>query len=494
MSITVELDAPLDNGPELLIAEIAANYGIAPETCINGLVWAREWHEILSSLHHDDPIDRDILGTAQSQALEALGEIPRDINGDPSFRTLYAAQRALIAMSGDRADEVRAAINGKGIVPIPHFDRLDEIVGVLLERYRNNDFPYYLDGARLPQDVRHMPTEKDLPRGSIAHGNFLFYSGHFMRGTIRSVDAFRRLSRVYLDHPKVFDPHFAKDMDEEELRQIFAENWLGWDNSKVPRYWIENSRRLAERYGCNAWTIIEGETDYRRIQTKMCNDMNGSGFIGFQEKMASMIIYYFVDARPELYFDFPLPSDFHVLRVLSSNEAITFESVPENHDILSSQTMAMIRLICHDYSVTHGISQVEVADALWLYSSSLCNRQPGNKAKEVSGHARWTIIEPAKVDFAKNPSQLEAFTRTCGLCALRQTCTSNLPSKYYYRKGEAVPSRRIEPTDTQLSPHMIDPRDAVSRPKPVIIPASDVLTPASVRLRGRDAPRTPTLF
>ena len=49
---------------------------------------------------------------------------------------------------------------------------------------------------------------------------------------------------------------------------------------------------------------------------------------------------------------------------------------------------------------------------------------------------------------------------------------SALVKYYFYRK--AVPSRRIEPTDTQLSPSY---RDA---DRPILIPAGDVLTPTII--------------
>ena len=475
----------------LIMRGLMDTHGIDHQTARDGLHWAHLWHGELTRLPEETPITDEIIANTRVASLDGM-DINRDINGRPRFRTSYAAERALIAMGGDRSEQIRHLVDSPGIIPIPHFNRLESLLGTLLPIYRDDEFPYYLNRARLPQDVRHMPPEANLPRGSTEHARFLFYSNHFMRGNIRSVDAFKRLSRVYLDHPEVFDPWYASDMDKNELRQILADNWLGRDGTKIPGNWIENSRRLVEQFDGDPWKIIEGETDYEQILDKVANK-NGRGFIGFQEKMTSMLIYYLVDARPELYFDFPLPTDFHVLRVSAANEVITFENVPEDGNIVSPQTLTMLREMYHDYSLQYGVSQIDIANAVWLYSSALCSRQPGNKATEKGGYARKTIIESATIDYIANPKQLAVFNRTCGQCALRGTCTSNIPSKPYYRTGIARLTPRIEPDPNFTDPLLIEQTGHGTRALPVI-PGSDVLCPLSERSRIQAIPDQGRLF
>lgn len=71
-------------------------------------------------------------------------------------------------------------------------DRVDEVIGTILAAYEAGGFPYNQDTVRLPHDPRHMP--ETLERGGREHALFLWASCYYMRGGIKSVDAFRSLS------------------------------------------------------------------------------------------------------------------------------------------------------------------------------------------------------------------------------------------------------------------------------------------------------------
>jgi hypothetical protein len=100
--------------------------------------------------------------------------------------------------------------------------------------------------------------------------------------------------------------------------------------------------------------------------------------------------------------------------------------------------------------------------------------------------------EHYQIDIA-NPKQLAVFNRTCRQCALRGTCTSNIPSKPYYHTGIAQLTPRIEPDPNFTDPLLIEQTGHGTRALPVI-PGSDVICPLSERSRIQAIPDQGRLF
>jgi len=424
---------------------VSYDFGLPEKLCEASSEWAVKWERLLSRHSYSDVDIASLLEATKNEALLDCPAIPRDDNGKPSFRAEYAAQRILTRISPeDKAVKYRNALYGDGLRVIPHFDRLDEIVGVLLEARANNEFPYSHEAANLPQNERNMPPE--LPRGGREHANFLWATCYYMRGGIKSTSAFAGLSELYVQEPELFDPHTAMGDDPSRVTELLKSKGLSFSSSTIGPAWVENARRMVERYEGDPRNIFRGTTDYSELLSKMKNNGRGKGFVGFQEKMVSMITYYLMDSELIPYFDFPLPVDFHVLRVSAANEIITFENTPESGDIYSEQTLAMLRNMYHDFSVTHGISQLDVCNAVWSLSSAICGSQPGNIMLEPGDRnkreGRSTHIIPLPID-TNSPAQIRAYERSCGLCPLEQTCQHNMPSKEYYVRGRAILSPRV---------------------------------------------------
>lgn len=435
------------------IRGVSYDFGIPEELCEKSSAWATKWQKAISRRVASGEDMASALFAAKDDALLNCPSIPRDDNGRPSFRAEYAAQRLLCRIDWNNAAAYHDALYGSDIRIVPHFDRLDEIVDTLLEARADNEFPYTLEAANLPQDERNMPPE--LPCGGREHANFLWATCYYMRGGIKSTAAFAGLSEVYAQEPELFDPYQAMNDDPERIKELLKTNGLAFSSSTIGPAWVENARRMVELYDGDPRNIFQDTTDYDVLLARMKNNGRGKGFVGFQEKMVSMIMYYLMDAELIPYFDFPLPVDFHVLRVSAANEIITFENVPEDGNIYSEKTLATLRAMYHDYSVTHGISQLDVCNAVWSLSAAVCGTQPGNIMLEPGDRnnrdGRKTHIVPLQIDI-NDPAQNRMYERSCGLCPLEKSCMHNMPSKEYYVRGRAIlsPRQRFETIDHGL--------------------------------------------
>lgn len=433
--------------------EVSQEFGISHDLTREATRWALDWKALLEEQGMHSEKNPEQLRAARDTALQRHPSIPRDMNEHASFRAELAAQELLYRFMPDEAPIYRRALEGDGLRVIPHFDRLDEIVGTLLEARSNNEFPYTLDAANLPQDERNMPPE--LPRGGREHANFLWATCYYMRGGIKSTAAFAGLSSLYRDEPGLFDPHNAQHDDPERVTTLLTEYGLAFSAKMIGGAWVENARRMVEHYDGDPRRIFDDASLYKQVLMRVKNRGKGNGFIGFQEKMVSMITYYLMDAELIPYFDFPLPVDFHVLRVSAANEIITFENTPDDGNIYHENTLAMLRGMYHDYSVTHGVSQLDVCNAVWSLSSAICGSQPGNIMLEPGDRnnrdGRSTHIIPLPIDLS-DPRQQTMYDRSCGLCPLEQSCAHNMPSKEYYVRGRGILSERIkfEPVDAGL--------------------------------------------
>lgn len=445
-----------EDNEHALIRRVCEQFGIAETTCARGMVWAKQWHRTLALAESDGVADtKGLLLAARDIASDELGtQLDRDDHGSATFRTRYAATELFLSLSCDREEDYRRILNGEGIIVRPDFKRLDEMLGTLLDARERMAFPYYLESAMLPQDERNMPPQ--MPRGGIEHANFLFHSCYYMRGGIKSVAAFRSLSRIYENYPELFDPHQSRTQDPEMISEVLQEFGLAYKKDEVGKAWAKNAARLSDTYDGDPRRIFEGNPPYDELLRRVKNNGRGAGFLGFREKMTSMLAYYLMADELVPYYDVPLPVDFHVLRVSAATGVVKFENLPDNGDIYHEKTLEMLRAIYHDYSVTHGIRQIEVCDAVWSLSSAICGEQPGNRMSEPNRSegrdGRSTHILPMDIDI-NNSLQQSMYNKSCALCPLEEECELNFPSKAYYVKGVMVGSPRIRfPRTTLFGP------------------------------------------
>lgn len=326
---------------------------------------------------------------------------------------------------------------------------------VIIERWQATprQFPYDQKGAVIPQVVipDYIRNNKEFLF------NFYFYLCLYMRGGIESLQAFKALIRMATDKPELFDPFFAQHLAPEELQPIIA-IYVGWDAKAVTKFWIENSKRLVRNWQGSARTLFKGLNTYdealRRIRNKRTKsewkeacrvDDRGEGFMGFQPKMVSMFVY-FIDWEGLLDkpFIYPTPADFHNFRFGLSLQIIVLHPQPKN--LRSTEKLSEP---WRDFTVRYlkarkgKVTPVELADAIWLFSLTLCGASPltdYHEPKDKNGHGMFAEhggLTRTSVPNFLAPRYRERLKRTCLSCPLISRCILAIPAgPYYQRRGD----------------------------------------------------------
>ncbi|HET6622491.1 MAG TPA: hypothetical protein VFG56_00995 [Candidatus Saccharimonadales bacterium] len=361
--------------------------------------------------------------------------------GSPSLfsveqeRTMRADMRTI---PDDYVPEVLPP-SGEKLSVVVNKDHAAQVLDRLMAAYEN-DLPPYNDHerVRVPHDPRFMPAS--MPRGGIEHATFLFNTCYYMRGGIKSNEAVDRLARLYDQRPELFIAEIAAKAQPDDIISALKQSGLGFQET-VAGQWIENSRRLTERYGGDPRRIFDGIDTYEASLGVVQNDRRGQGFVGFQEKMTSMIIYYLMDDGLIEPFKFPIPIDLHVMRVSIANQMITFPDAPNGTNLFTDETLAALRELYYDYAVERGVDPLRLCDAVWMLSESSCGRHPGNATLEPLGrtrrNGRKTYLIPGVVD-PSSPVQQSAYASACGICPIEETCQFNIPGTHYYVGGSII--------------------------------------------------------
>ena len=337
--------------------------------------------------------------------------------------------------------------------------KLRVICNELVQRYNRRSYPYNLKQSTLPQDRIHLPP--DIDSGSLEHALFLFFLCLYMRGSDGSVASANRMSRLLMRRREFFDPAVAANISEESLAQSLREVELTFNLRFNPSYWIENAWRLNQWYDGDPRKIFVEAGDWRelfaRLENKDRTGNNGTvlhrqGFCGFGPKIASMLCYYFKEADVLALPPFPIPVDFHIMRLMVANEVVRLRPDSTDGNFLSHRLVRTLQWSFVVYCQETGVDEIALANALWLASKVLCSQAPGNRSSVGKYAARRTEI----VDYEPTwgARDLKAYAKSCGSCPLESTCQWNIPSSYYYVRGriQRRPGGRLKPpaTMTQL--------------------------------------------
>lgn len=337
-------------------------------------------------------------------------------------------------------------------------ERVDLVLGNLMEAYERREFPYDLPRVRLPHDPRHMP--ETLERGSKDHAMFFWNVCYYMRGGTKSTVAVRQMAKLYDERPELFDCEKIVQVDPADLSAELKSHGLGFQD-KVAGHWIENAMRMLEQFDGDPRRIFENVDSYDVALGRIKNDNKGNGFLGFREKMASMITYYLMDDGLVKPFNFPIPVDLHVMRVSIENRLVEFPDVPFGTDVYSERLLATLRDVYFNYAEENGVDPLRLCDAVWLLSEALCGKTPGNITSEPFGRkmrdGRKTYLTPQIVDI-NNPRQIKDYELTCRDCPVNETCEYNVPggATYYVAGAVLIRGERVEfPDNTLLGPNWI---------------------------------------
>lgn len=330
--------------------------------------------------------------------------------------------------------------------------RAELVFGTLLDAIEHQVFPY--DFARPPQLPENLP--KGLVWGSLEHARFLMCCCYYMRGGIKSDRAIRALSRAYENFPDYFSPEkflwpFVSEEDKYAcVTQMLKSVTLGYNADEVGMHWVKNFQKLHKHWKGNPAELFVGVESYddlcsRIIHSKVKHDHARHGFYGFREKMVSMLTYFLMDAKiiPECVF--PVPVDFHVLRMLVSHQILVVEGAGVGDNVYSDDLLAAARELTQTYCKKHNVETIKLGDTLWLLSGNICSLNPGNKVfapKERNG--RQTTLTLAPVTWSD--TQVSRYKRSCANCPVKSTCRYNIPSAFYYVRGQLyIRSVREEP-------------------------------------------------
>ncbi len=323
------------------------------------------------------------------------------------------------------------------------FDRLRAL-------YLSKEYPFNQPLATSPTIPENLP--QSLETGTREHALFLFMLCYWMRGGIKSHTATKQLSRLYEADPDIFLPESVHRLAENRLAVGFRSVGLGFNADEIAGIWLGNLIKIANEWEGDPRTLFAGISTYEegceRIQNK-----GGRGFRGFQEKMVSMLTYFYMDAGIVDRWHFPIPVDFHVLRIVFAHEIIIVAPGEANgNGFYTKPVLAAVRNLCHQYCVEHSVDPIELCVAVWLYSGLMCNQHPGNKSIVGGRHGRKTELWPiARWTLA----QTRTYERTCAVCPIRQTCRWCVPSAEYYIRGQLVlREERDEPSQLPLFPFL----------------------------------------
>lgn len=344
--------------------------------------------------------------------------------------------------------------------------RVEEICARLVGALERDEFPYNVGTE--PQEL--IPASIRADR--LKHSLFLFGACFFMRGTIQSDYAFKQLLAIYEIHPELYNPQFlsASDIDKRYVFDRFKP-FIKYRLFEISEIWLDGFRRLHEDWSGDPRNIFVGVHDadelYRRVVNinshpkwkKVRNKMRG--FLGYRSKIANMLAYFLMEAGLVEEFVTSSPFDFHNARVFLGGGALRLEGKAlYRYEDVADIGSALVEKYCR----THGVATKKVAAALWVLSTTLCRNAPGNrtlnrtKSKEGNKRDGERHTLNYKPQQRKEQPDLKIYTPdwsksedvrehelSCGLCPVRDLCTLNVASGFYYEDGSFHTQPRTEP-------------------------------------------------
>lgn len=321
------------------------------------------------------------------------------------------------------------------------WERAEKVFGLILEALDKKAFPFDQPEAQPPQKG-NLP--RNLVAGSVQHGAFLFCLCFYMRGGIKSDVVAKALTKLYEKNPNLFIPEKWNELVAEDIAQLLKSVNLGFNSRQIGNFWVVNFQRLAEKWEGNPANLFKNVSSYDKLCERIANDGNGKGFRGFQKKMASMLYYFLAEAGLVEEFNFPIPVDFHVCRMVLANEIVKIENRENGENLYQPEVLDAIRDLSVSYCREKGISTLKLCDGLWGYSRAICNLHPGNQSSIGERRGRGTLV--LKIAGGWSEAQENSFYNSCERCLLAKTCIGCVPSAPYYVRGELIiRSNRDEP-------------------------------------------------
>jgi len=299
-----------------------------------------------------------------------------------------------------------------------------EILDTLIDGYRNKLPPY--DESILPQEYK---PDSLQPGGedyfSPKHAMFYWNICSYMQGGVKSDHAFKKMTDIFNENPDFFDCKFLAQSNPADIATILKTYGLGRHHT-VADFWVKNAQILLDKYDGDPRNIFDGINTYEECVDRIKNT-GKTGFNGFREKMTSMVLYYYINEDLIAQTRFPTPVDFHALRVALATGMISVE--PRDFYTWSHVVEDSLRDLFKGYLEKRDVCPLELTNSIWLLSSGLCGKSLGTRPSDsIKGEAF------RKLD-ADSLRQSESWLRSCGKCAVEDSCHFYISSAPYYEKG-----------------------------------------------------------
>jgi len=329
--------------------------------------------------------------------------------------------------------------------------RAEDVFSRLVGAYSRKEYPFNLPETVPPQIAKNLP--KSITWGSREHALFLFSLCYWMRGGIESHTATRQLAKLYEQNPEIFLPEYGDLLVPKILSSFFRVVGLGFNADQIARLWQKNLITIKDLWNSDPRTIFNDVTTYEEACERIQNRRR-KGFGGFQEKMVSMIIYFYMDAGIIDRWNFPIPVDFHVLRTVFAHEIVKARSRDANaNGFYTRPVLASVRALCEDYCRRFNVDPLILCEALWLYSRTMCDKHPGNRSIVSKRRGRRTKVRPVT---RWTESQARTYEQSCNSCVVNGTCRWLVPSAEYYVRGRiTLRGMRDSPPQQSLFPILV---------------------------------------
>lgn len=347
------------------------------------------------------------------------------------------------------------------------------VFGLMLEALRHNHWPYNV--AQQPHIEENLPrrlSEMGRDRRRV-EARFFLVVCYYMLAGIESDTAMRGLSKVFDEDPDLFASDFNKLTGEEKVYlrdRIFGvlnRAKLNRRAGQVADQMVYNFAKIDRFWGRDPRKLFAGTTDFDELRRRLIsknrkfNPETPEGFLGFQEKMVSMLAFFLMDRKLVRYYLLPVPVDFHVLRILTATRILQVEGAEYGDNLYTEEYRAAAREVTQSYCAEHGVSWMRLCDCLWLLSRTGCRWHPDLRSSLGPPMARKTAIYPQNYCWDKSRARVKTYARTCGCCPVSSSCRDAVPSAPYYKWGKLI-VRGVRSSPTSWQPK-IEFRDGSPR-------------------------------
>lgn len=320
------------------------------------------------------------------------------------------------------------------------------VFGLMLEALRGKRWPYNV--AENPHIEYNLPKRlSELGRDrKRVEARFFLVACYYMLAGIESDTAMRGLSKVFDQEPELFTADFSKLTGEERvyLRDrifgILNQAGLNHRAGQVPDQMVYNFAKIDRFWGGDPRKLFAKTTKFDELQRRLIKKKrkfdpeSPYGFLGFQEKMVSMLGFYLMDRRLMPYYLMPVPVDLHVLRILTATRVLHVDGAKDGDNLYTEEYREAARRVTYQYCSKYGVNWLRLCDCFWLLSRTGCRYHPDIRSKLGPPNGRKTQIFHTIYDWTER--RTSTYAKTCGRCPISASCKYAVPSAYYYKQGK----------------------------------------------------------